>query len=95
MSLVMDGLPEHLVNTKKLRKQLNEALGVCSKIEESVSWACDFTDFKTINNILEPIYDAVETAKGQLDFEIDKVESKIDNYYTELIQFDNEHAIEL
>ncbi len=34
---------------KKL-KELKEAISVCSKVEDQVSWAVDFTSYKSITN---------------------------------------------
>lgn len=91
----MHGAPKHLIDANNFCKELNEAIDVCKKIEDQISWACDFTSFTNINNILEPIYDAVDTAQEQLVCQLERINEQIEDHYLKLYQFDNENAIEL
>lgn len=87
--------PDHLIQANKKIKELKEALEVCKKVEDQVSWACDFTNFKLISRALEPICEAVDNARDDLEREIDYVENAIEDYYYKKDLFENENAIEL
>jgi len=87
--------PEHLVKAKNYLKELKEALEVCKKVEDQVTWACDFTSFPKISNALEPVCEAVNEAWEQIEHEIDYVDNQIEDYYLKLYEFDAENAIEL
>lgn len=76
-------------------KELKEAIAVCQKIEDQVSWACDFTSYKTISNALDPIYEAVDAAKDSINIEIDYIEDKLDDYKLKLDLFEHENKIEV
>lgn len=97
MSQTMNGTPEqpeHLVEAKNYLKELNEALGVCKKVQDQLAWACDFANFPTINNALEPVLESVDEAWHQMEHEIDRIDDQIEDYYLKLYQFDQENAIE-
>jgi hypothetical protein len=87
--------PCHLIQANKKIKELKQALEVCTKIEEQVSWACDFTNFKFICHTLEPICEAVDNARDDIEREIDYTEQQIEDYYFKRDMFENENAIEL
>jgi hypothetical protein len=92
---ILNDIPDHLAKAKKYSKELKEALEVCKKIEDQVSWACDFTSFASINRALEPLYEAVDDAREQLEHEQDHIDNQIEDYFLKLYQFDSENAIEL
>ena len=97
MSQTMNGIleePEHLVEAKNYLKELNEALGVCKKVQDQLAWACDFASFPFINNALEPVLESVDEAWHQMEHEIDRIDDQIEDYYLKLYQFDQENAIE-
>ena len=76
-------------------KELKEAVAVCQKIEDQVSWACDFASYKTITNALEPIYEAVDVARDCINHEINYIEDKLDDYKLKLDLFEHENKIEV
>lgn len=76
-------------------KELKEALEVINKIEEQVSWACDFTSFACIARALEPVYEAVDEAKSNLNHELDFLELKIEEYNDKLADFEFDNRIEV
>lgn len=88
-------MPEHLDTAQKKLKELYEAVEVCKKIEEQVSWACDFTSYISISQALEPIYEAVDSGREELEKEIDYIEYQIEEYLLNKYEFDIENAIEL
>jgi hypothetical protein len=91
----LNDTPEHLAKAKNYSKELQEALEVCKKIEDQISWACDFTSFASIGRTLEPLYETIDGAREQLEREQDYIDNQIEDYYLKLYQFDNENAIEL
>jgi hypothetical protein len=95
MTQILNDVPEHLAKAKKYSKELKEALEVCKKIEDQVSWAYDFTSFVSINRALEPLYEAVDETREQLEHEYNFIDNQIEDYYLKLYQFDSENAIEL
>lgn len=76
-------------------KELKEALDVVQKIEDQVSWACDFTSFKDIERALEPIYEAIDSARTDLQHEMDYLEYQIEEYNIKKAEweFDNQIAV--
>ena len=77
---------------KKL-KELNEALSVVNKVEEQVSWACDFTNYSSISCALEPIYEAVDLARDNLEYQISYLTDQIDEYDFKLAVFEKDNKI--
>jgi len=76
-------------------KELKEAVAVCQKIEDQVSWACDFTTYRTISDALEPIYEAVDSAKDSINQEINYIEDRLEDYKCKLDIFEHENKIEV
>jgi uncharacterized protein YaaN involved in tellurite resistance len=76
-------------------KELKEAKSVCQKIEDQVSWACDFTRYQTVSNALDPIYEAVDSARDSIDDEINFIEDQLENYKFKLDLFEHDNKIEI
>ena len=76
-------------------KELKEAVSVCQKIEDQVSWACDFTTYRIISDALEPIYEAVDSAKDSINQEINYIEDRLEDYKYKLDIFEHENKIEV
>jgi len=79
---------------KKL-KELKEAISVCSKVEDQVSWAVDFTSYRSITNALEPLLEFVDEAKEQLEKEVDEIEGMLQDYKYKLGLFKEENLFEI
>lgn len=78
---------------KKKFSELKQALKVIEKIEESISWACDFTSFSSIANALNPVYDAADKARDVLEEELEYLENQVDEYNFKLAEFEEENEI--
>lgn len=74
-------------------KELKEAISVCQKVEDQVTWATDFTSYQTISQALEPLLEAVEEAKGSLENEVDNIEYHLEDYKHKLQLFEEENKI--
>lgn len=79
---------------KKL-KELKEAISVCNKVEDQVSWAVDFTNFRTIANALDPLCEAINDSKDTLQKEVNYIENQLHDYKFKLGLFENENKIHL
>lgn len=82
-------------DVKKKMKELKEALEVVQKIEDQVSWACDFTSFSCISQALEPIYEAIDNARTDLQHEQDMLEYQIEEYNWNKLQWEEENEIKV
>lgn len=85
----------NLDDVAKKLKELREAISVCNKVEDQVSWAVDFTSFKTISEALDPLYEAVGGSKDALQQEVDHIEEQLHNYKFKLGLFNHENKIHL
>lgn len=85
----------NLDDVAKKLKELKEAISVCNKVEDQVSWAVDFTNFKTISNALEPLYEAVGESREALQQEVEYIEDQLHDYKFKLGIFKNENKIHL
>ena len=79
---------------KKL-KELKEAISVCSKVEDQLSWAVDFTSYISITTALEPVLEYVDEAKEQLESEVDDIEGMLQEYKYKLGLFKEENLFEI
>ena len=85
----------NLDDVAKKLKELREAISVCNKVEDQVSWAVDFTSFNTISEALDPLYEAVGESKSALQQEVDYIEDQLHEYKYKLGMFNNENKIHL
>lgn len=85
----------NLDDVAKKLKELREAISVCNKVEDQVSWAVDFTSFRTISDALDPLYEAVSESKDVLQKEVDYIEDQLHDYKYKLGLFNNENKIHL
>lgn len=85
----------NLDDVAKKLKELREAISVCNKVEDQVSWAVDFTSFNTITEALDPLYEAVGESKSALQQEVDYIEDQLHEYKYKLGMFNNENKIHL
>jgi hypothetical protein len=85
----------NLDDVAKKLKELREAISVCNKVEDQVSWAVDFTSFNTISEALDPLYEAVGESKSALQQEVDYIEDQLHEYKYKLGLFNNENKIHL
>lgn len=74
-------------------KQLNEAISVCEKIENQVSWATDFADFRSISYALDPILEIVDECRTNLEEQLDQLEEEISSYEYKKFVFEKENEI--
>lgn len=85
----------NLDDVAKKLKELREAISVCNKVEDQVSWAVDFTSFTTISDALDPLYEAVGESKSSLQKEVDYIEDQLHDYKFKLGLFNSENKIHL
>lgn len=85
----------NLDDVAKKLKELREAISVCNRVEDQVSWAVDFTSFNTISEALDPLYEAVGESKSALQQEVDYIEDQLHEYKYKLGLFNNENKIHL
>ena len=79
---------------KKL-KELKEAISVCAKVEDQVSWAVDFTSYRSITTALEPLQDCVDEVKEHLEKEVDDIQGMLQEYKYKLGLFKEENLFEI
>jgi hypothetical protein len=89
----MKGMNDNLDKANQKLKELKEALQVVQKLEDQVSWACDCTNFACISEALEPMYDVIDTARTQLEHELDYLDNEISDYQFKLAEFELENKI--
>lgn len=85
----------NLDDVAKKLKELREAISVCNKVEDQVSWAVDFTSFNTISEALDPLHEAVGESKSALQQEVDYIEDQLHEYKYKLGMFNVENKIHL
>lgn len=85
----------NLKEANKKLKELKEALSVVQKIEDQISWACDFTSYTIISNALEPVYEVVDSAKENIENEIFYLEDQLEEYNFKLAEFEEENKIDV
>lgn len=76
-------------------KELKEAVSVCSKIEDKVTWAVDFTSYRSISEALEPLLEQIDDTKETLEQEISEIENHLQEYKYKLGLFKEENLFEL
>jgi len=86
-------MSSNIQEVNKKLKELKEALSVVNKIEEQISWACDFTNYRSISNALDPIYESTDSAKEDIEKEIYYLEEQLDEYEFKLAEFEEANNI--
>jgi hypothetical protein len=83
------------MNDKVLKKlkELKEALDVVNSIENKATWACDFTSFPVISQMLEPIAEIADEVRDKIESEIDYIQEQLEDYEFKLAVFEQENRI--
>lgn len=63
-------------------KQLGEAASLLDELSWRISWAQDFSEFSSINEVLDPVGDAISTAIDEINEEIESLQGAIDEEKT-------------
>lgn len=58
-------------------KQLNEASTLLDELSWRICWAQDFSKFRSINEILDPVGDAISEALDEVNDTIERLEEAI------------------
>lgn len=64
-------------------KQLNEACSMLEDLEWKLSWALDFSQYESINEILSPLQYQVADALEEMEDKRDYLEEEIESYKTD------------
>ena len=71
-------------------QQLNEAVSLLDDISFKLMWALDFSKYNSINEIIEPLLNAVENAKDETEELQENLEDTIRAYEEEKKIIDEE-----
>lgn len=63
-------------------KQLGEAASLLDELSWRICWAQDFSEFSSINEVLDPVGDAISTALDEINDQIELLQEAIDEEET-------------
>ena len=59
-------------------KQLYEALELVEEISDRCAWADDFANYRSIREVLDPVFSAAEYAVSEIEDQINEIECQIE-----------------